>query len=57
MLSEEMDQLEGELQKRVKQAVQKKNGNLERDILRSLKSYLYQEVNRNPYIFVKVNRN
>jgi len=33
------------------------NGNLERDILRSLKSYLYQEINRNPFIFVMINHN
>jgi ribonuclease J len=57
MMPEEMDQMEGELQNRVKNAIQNGNGNLERDILRSLKSYLYQEVNRNPYIFVMVNRN
>lgn len=57
MMPEEMDQMEDELQNRVKNAIQDGNGNLERDILRSLKSYLYQEVNRNPYIFVMVNRN
>jgi len=57
MLSDEMDLMEDELQNRVRKAVKNGNGNLERDILRSLKSYLYQEVNRNPYIFVMVNRN
>ncbi len=56
MLPEEMDLMEGELQNRVIQAVQNGNGNIERDILQSLKSYLYQEVNRNPFIFVMVNR-
>jgi ribonuclease J len=57
MLSEEMEVMMGELQNRVKQAVKKGNGNLERDILRSLKSYLYQEIHRNPFIFVMVNQN
>jgi ribonuclease J len=57
MLPEEMDEMMGELQNRVKQAVKKGNGNLERDILRSLKSYLYQEINRNPFIFVMINKN
>jgi len=57
MLPEELDEMMGELQKRIRQAVQNSNGNLERDILRSLKSYLYQEINRNPFIFVMINQN
>ncbi|MDY6845844.1 MAG: ribonuclease J [Chloroflexota bacterium] len=56
ILPEEMDEMKGELQNRVKQAIKNSNGNLESDILRSLKSYLYQEVNRNPFIFVTINR-
>jgi len=57
MLAEEMEVMMGELQNRVKQAVKKGDGNLEREILRSLKSYLYQEINRNPFIFVMINQN
>lgn len=56
MLEEELEGVMGDLQKQVKDSVHKSNGNLEKDVLQSLKSYLYKETKRNPFIFVSVNR-
>lgn len=58
MLPEETDTVLENLQNRIKKTVSKNgNGNLENEVLRSLKSYLYQETKRNPFIFVTVARN
>jgi ribonuclease J len=56
MLEEELEGVMGDLQKQVKDSVHKSNGNLEKDVLQTLKSYLYKETKRNPFIFVSVNR-
>ena len=56
MLPDELDTLVDGLTSQVQSTVAKSNGNLEHEILRSVKSYLYQETKRNPYIFVTVNR-
>lgn len=56
ILSEELDQIKDELQSSLRQVVSKSNGNLENEIIRNLKSTLYQETKRNPYIFVTINR-
>ncbi len=56
MLSEELDEIMDDLQSHLQKIVAKSNGNLENEIIRNLKSTLYQETKRNPYIFVTVNR-
>jgi len=56
ILSEEWNQFKDELQSSLRQVVSKSNGNLENEIIRNLKSTLYQETKRNPYIFVTINR-
>jgi ribonuclease J len=56
MLPNELDTLVEGLTGQVQSAVAKSNGNLENEVLRSVKSYLYQETKRNPYIFVTINR-
>jgi len=56
MLPEEFDVIEEGLHSRLQQAVAKSNGNMEKEILQSVKSYLYQETKRNPYIFLTVNK-
>jgi len=55
MLPEESDGLISGLENRIEKTVSKSNGNLENEVLRAVKSYLYQETKRNPYIFVTVN--
>jgi ribonuclease J len=57
MLPEELELVLGGLHNRIKSTVNKNNGNLENAVLRSLKSYIYQETRRNPFIFITVNRN
>lgn len=56
MLSEELNEIMDDLQSHLQKIVAKSNGNLENEIIRNLKSTLYQETKRNPYIFVTVNR-
>jgi ribonuclease J len=56
MMPEELDTLVDGLTRQLQSTVAKANGNLEHEILRSVKSYLYQETKRSPYIFVTVNR-
>jgi ribonuclease J len=56
MLPDELDTLVDGLTSQVQSTVAKSNGNLEHEILRSVKPYLYQETKRSPYIFVTVNR-
>ncbi len=57
MLPEELDNVMGSLNDRIYKTVSKSNGNLEKAVLQSLKSYFYQETKRSPFIFVTVNRN
>jgi ribonuclease J len=56
MLPEELDNVMGTLNDRINKTVSRSNGNLEKDVMQSLKSYFYQETKRSPYIFVTVNR-
>lgn len=56
MLPEESDALIEGLHNQIQKTVNKSNGNLENEVLRSLKSFLYQETKRNPFIFLTVNR-
>ncbi|MDY6874450.1 MAG: ribonuclease J [Chloroflexota bacterium] len=58
MLQDDLNSIVNGLRKQVKKTVNgSHNGNLERDILKSLKSYLYKETKRNPYIIISANRN
>jgi ribonuclease J len=58
MLQDDLNAIMSGLSKQVKKTVNgSHNGNLERDILKSLKSYLYKETKRNPYIIISANRN
>ncbi|MFN2302343.1 MAG: ribonuclease J [Anaerolineales bacterium] len=56
MLENELDGVMDGLQKQVVETVQQSNGNLEKNVLQSVKSYVYQETKRNPFIFITVNR-
>ena len=56
MLPEEFDMIIEGLHSRLQQVVAKTNGNLEKEILQHIKSYLYQGIKRNPYIFVTVHK-
>lgn len=57
MMPDEMDAITTGLQPILEKAVKKTNGNLEKEVLNSVKSYLYKETNRSPFIYVTVNRN
>jgi ribonuclease J len=58
MLQDDLESIMNGLNKQVKKTVNgSHNGNLERDILKSLKSYLYNETKRNPYIIISANKN
>ena len=57
MLPDEFESIANGLQKKLEKTIINSNRNLENEILRSVKSYIYQETKRNPYIFVTVNRN
>ena len=56
MLEDELAGVMAGLQKQVKDSVHQSNGNIEKGVLQSVKSYLYKETKRNPFIFVSVNR-
>ena len=56
MLPEEFDPIAEGMVRQLQSTVAKANGDLEHELLRSVKSYLYQETKRSPYIFVTVNR-
>jgi len=56
MLPEDLDNVMGSLNDRINKTVSKSNGNLEKAMLQSLKSYFYEETKRSPFIFVTVNR-
>jgi ribonuclease J len=56
MLPEDMDSLLDELNKQLQKTVRQSDGNLEKQVLRTVKSFLYQETKRNPFIFVNINQ-
>ena len=56
MLPEELDTIMDGLYNQLQKTVNNTDGNVENKVLRSIKSYLYQETKRNPYIFVTVNQ-
>ncbi|MFW5713709.1 MAG: ribonuclease J [Brevefilum sp.] len=56
MLPEDLEPLEDSLARQLQSTIAKANGNLEHEVLRSVKSFLYRETKRSPYIFVTVNR-
>ena len=56
MLTDELDEILDKLHSRLQQTVDTSNGNVENEILRAVKSYIYQETKRNPFIFVTVNK-
>ncbi|MEA3327962.1 MAG: ribonuclease J [Chloroflexota bacterium] len=56
MLPEDLDMMMVGLNKQIKKSVEKSSGQLEREIIQSVKSYFYQETKRNPFIFVTVNK-
>ncbi len=57
MLPDELDDVMNGLEKQIKNAVNHANGNLERSVIKSVKSYLYNEIKRSPMIFVTANKN
>lgn len=56
MLPEELDVIIDGLGKNIRKTVEGSNGNLEKEIIQSVKSYLYQEAKRSPFVFVTVNK-
>lgn len=58
MLEDEFESIHKGLKNRLKATVKKSNGNgsLEKEILGTVKSYIFSETKRNPYIFVATNR-
>jgi len=56
MLPQELENVIGSLNNQIQKTVEKSNGNLEKDIMHSLKSYFYRETKRSPFIFVTVNQ-
>ena len=56
MLPEEFEPMLDGLNKQIKKTVHQSNGNIDNQVLRTVKSYLYQETKRNPFIFVNINR-
>ncbi|NLN69633.1 MAG: ribonuclease J [Chloroflexi bacterium] len=56
ILAEELEALLEGLKTKLNQTVRDANGNLEKQVLRTVKSFLYEETKRNPFIFVNINR-
>jgi ribonuclease J len=56
MLPEEMELLLDGLTKQLQKTLRQSDGNLEKHVLRTVKSFLYQETKRNPFIFVNINQ-
>lgn len=56
MMPEEMEPLLDGLNKQLQKIVRQSDGNLEKQVLRTVKSFLYQETKRNPFIFVNINQ-
>jgi ribonuclease J len=57
MLPNELEGFMSGLEKQVKKSVKSGNGHVEQSVIRSVKSYLYNEIKRSPMIFVTVNQN
>ncbi len=57
ILPEELDLVIDGVHSRLQRAIDKSNGNMQNDVMRDLKAYIYQETKRNPFIFVNVNEN
>ena len=57
MLPEELDGVMDGLHRRLQSTIDKSNGNMQNEVMRELKAYLYQETKRSPFIFVNVNEN
>ena len=56
MMPDEMEPLLDDLNKQLQKIVRQSDGNLEKQVLRTVKSFLYQETKRNPFIFVNINQ-
>ena len=56
MTPDEMEAIMVGLKPVLEKAVKGSNGNLEKEVLQAVKSYLYQEAKRSPYIFVTINK-
>jgi len=56
MLPEELDMMIDGLNRQIKKTIEKTTKELESEIIRSVKSYLYKETKRSPFIFVTVNK-
>jgi ribonuclease J len=56
MLPEDIESLLDGLTKQLQKTVRQSDGNLEKQVLRTVKSFLYQETKRNPFIFVNINQ-
>ncbi|MBW6466277.1 MAG: ribonuclease J [Brevefilum sp.] len=56
MLPEEMEPLLENLTKQLHKTIRQSDGDIEKPVLRTVKSFLYQETKRNPFIFVNINR-
>jgi ribonuclease J len=54
MLTEELDMVLDGVKSQLQRTIAKTNGNLQYEIMRELKSYLYQETKRSPFIFVNI---
>jgi len=52
----ELEPMLDNLKKQLKKVVKEADDNLENQVLRSVKSFLYQETKRNPFIFVNITR-
>jgi ribonuclease J len=57
ILLDELDPMMTDLKNELKKTVRSSDGNLENQVLRSVKSFLYKETKRNPFIFVNIQRN
>jgi len=55
MLSTEADEVLSQASQRIIDAVSRSNGNLEKAVVKSVRTYLYSEIRRSPMIFVTVN--
>jgi ribonuclease J len=56
MLPEDMEMLLDGLTTQLQKTVRQSDGSLEKQVLRTVKSFLYQETKRNPFIFVNINQ-
>lgn len=56
MMQEDFDPLHKGLKSRLKKVVKNANGSLEKDVLNTVKSYIFAETKRSPYIFIATNR-